>query len=258
MLVYVRLHCNMSKNQIHTILKQLNTNGKTQLAVLIDPDKPDSSLLDAQLDAIEKAKVPFIFFGGSLLTRFVLEEKLAYIKKRTTAKIVLFPGSIQQVSPQVDAILFLSLISGRNPELLIGQHVLAAPMIKQSGLEVLSTGYMLIDGGQPTTASYISGSLPIPANKPDIAACTAMAGEMLGLQHIYLDAGSGAQNPVSAKMIATVRKEVNVPIIVGGGIKDAAKAVESAKAGANIVVVGNITEKQPQIIFEISEALNSI
>jgi putative glycerol-1-phosphate prenyltransferase len=248
----------MSNRQIHTILSKAKTANKKLLAVLIDPDKPDMSLLDAQLKAIEEAKVPLIFFGGSLLTRFVLEEKLGYIKKRTTAKIVLFPGSVQQVSAQADAILFLSLISGRNPELLIGQHVLAAPMIKQTGLEVLSTGYMLIDGGRPTTASYISGSLPIPADKPDIAACTAMAGEMLGLQHIYLDAGSGAQNAVSAKMIATVRKEVNVPIIVGGGIRDATTAAESAKAGADVVVVGNITEKHPEIIFEISEAINSI
>ena len=248
----------MNNRQIHTILSEAKTANKKLLAVLIDPDKPDMSLLDAQLNAIEEAKVPLIFFGGSLLTRFVLEEKLGYIKKRTTAKIVIFPGSVQQVSAQADAILFLSLISGRNPELLIGQHVLAAPMIKQTGLEVLSTGYMLIDGGRPTTASYISGSLPIPADKPDIAACTAMAGEMLGLQHIYLDAGSGAQNAVSAKMIATVRKEVNVPIIVGGGIRDAATAQESAKAGADVVVVGNITEKHPEIIFEISQAINSL
>lgn len=248
----------MNNRQIHTLLQQAKAANKKLLAVLIDPDKPDMSLLDAQLAAIEKAKVPLIFFGGSLLTHFVLEEKLGYIKKRTSAKIVIFPGSVQQVSAQADAILFLSLISGRNPELLIGQHVLAAPMIKQSGLEVLSTGYMLIDGGRPTTASYISGSLPIPADKPDIAACTAMAGEMLGLQHIYLDAGSGAQNAVSAKMIATVRKEVQVPIIVGGGIRDAATAAESAKAGADVIVVGNITEKHPEIILEISQAINSL
>ncbi len=248
----------MSKQHLHTFLRQAQAANKKLLAVLIDPDKPDMSLLDAQLKAIEEAKVPLIFFGGSLLTHFVLEEKLGYIKKRTSAKIVLFPGSVQQVSAQADAILFLSLISGRNAELLIGQHVLAAPMIKQSGLEVLSTGYMLIDGGMPTTASYISGSLPIPANKPDIAACTAMAGTMLGLQHIYLDAGSGAQNAVSAAMIATVRKEVDVPIIVGGGIRDKEAAVERAKAGADVIVVGNITEKHPHIIGEIAAALRAL
>lgn len=248
----------MSTNNIYNLLRKSASQGKKNLAVLIDPDKPDMRLLDAQLQAIEDAQVPFIFFGGSLLTRFVLEEKLGYIRKRTTAKIILFPGSVQQVSPQADAILFLSLISGRNAELLIGQHVLAAPMVKQSGLEVLSTGYMLVDGGKPTTASYISGSLPIPADKPDIAACTALAGTMLGLQHIYLDAGSGAQNAVSAKMIAAVRKEVDVPLIVGGGIRDVAGVLASAQAGADIVVVGNITEKNPAIISEMAAALKSL
>jgi phosphoglycerol geranylgeranyltransferase len=248
----------MSNRQIHTILSNAKKANKKLLAVLIDPDKPDMSLLDAQLKAIEEAKVPLIFFGGSLLTRFVLEEKLGYIKKRTTAKIVLFPGSVQQVSPQADAILFLSLISGRNPEFLIGQHVLAAPMIKQTGLEVLSTGYMLIDGGRPTTASYISGSLPIPADKPEIAACTAMAGTMLGLQHMYLDAGSGALNAVTPEMIAKVRSEVDVPLIVGGGIRDKEAAVLRAEAGADVIVVGNITEKHPTIIGEIAAALQAL
>jgi putative glycerol-1-phosphate prenyltransferase len=248
----------MSNRQIHTILQNAKAANKKLLAVLIDPDKPDMSLLDAQLAAIEEAKVPLIFFGGSLLTHFVLEEKLGYIRKRTSAKIILFPGGVQQISAQADAILFLSLISGRNPELLIGQHVLAAPMIKQSGLETLSTGYMLIDGGRPTTASYISASLPIPADKPDIAACTAMAGEMLGLRHIYMDAGSGAQNAISTQMIATVRKEVDLPIIVGGGIRSKEAAVERANAGADVIVVGNITEKQPNIILEIAAALQAV
>lgn len=245
----------MSSAATYQFINSQKAAGKKLLAVLIDPDKPDNSLLDEQLAALEEAAVPLIFFGGSLLTRFVLEEKLAYIKQRTSARIILFPGSVQQISSQADAILFLSLISGRNPELLIGQHVLAAPMIKQAGLEVLSTGYMLIDGGKPTTASYISGSLPIPADKPDIAACTAMAGAMLGLRHIYLDAGSGAQNAVSADMVRAVRKVVDVPIIVGGGIRDSKKAAETAAAGADIVVIGNATEKNPRIISEIWQAI---
>ena len=248
----------MNTSKIHTFLAQTKASGKTQLAILIDPDKPDMRLLDAQLAAIEKANIPLIFFGGSLLTRFHLDEKLDYIKTRTEAKIVLFPGSVQQVSPKADAILFLSLISGRNPELLIGQHVLAAPMIKQCGLEALSTGYMLIDGGAPTTASYISGSLPIPANKPDIAAVTALAGTMLGLQHIYMDAGSGAKNAITPELISAVNKEVDVPIIVGGGIRSAEEAVERAEAGADVIVVGNMTEKQPQIISEIASALRQL
>jgi phosphoglycerol geranylgeranyltransferase len=211
--------------------------------------------LITQLDSLEQAGIDLIFFGGSLLTRFELDERIDYIKARSSAKIILFPGSAQQISPAADAILFLSLISGRNPDLLIGQHVIAAPMIRQANLEVLSTGYMLIDGGKATTASYISGTLPLPADKPDIALCTAMAGEMLGLQHIYMDAGSGAKNAISTEMIRTVSNEINVPLIVGGGIRDAHAAVERAKAGADVIVVGNATEEQPRIIQEIASAL---
>ena len=248
----------MSTSTIHTYLRSMKQQGKKQLAVLIDPDKAHPELLDRQLEALEKAGVNLIFFGGSLLTRFELEERIAYIKQRTTAKIILFPGSVQQISPSADAILFLSLISGRNPDLLIGQHVLAAPMLRQTNLEILSTGYMLIDGGKPTTASYISGTLPLPADKPDIALCTAMAGEMLGLQHIYMDAGSGAQNAVSLEMIKAVSREISVPLIVGGGIRDAEAAVERAEAGADVIVIGNATEKQPLIIEEIAEALRGV
>ena len=248
----------MSQATIHTELRQAKAKGKKQLAVLIDPDKADNALLDKQLVSLEKAGIELIFFGGSLLTKFELDERIAYIKARSSAKIILFPGSAQQISPAADAILFLSLISGRNPDLLIGQHVVAAPMIRQTKLEVLSTGYMLIDGGKPTTASYISGTLPLPADKPDIAQCTAMAGEMLGLQHIYLDAGSGAQNAISPDMIKAVRKAVDVPLIVGGGMRDVEAAVERAEAGADVIVVGNATEKHPLIIEEIARALKAL
>ena len=248
----------MSQATIHTALRQAKAEGKKQLAVLIDPDKAGNALLDQQLQSLEKAGVELIFFGGSLLTRFELDERIAYIKARSSAKIILFPGSAQQISPAADAILFLSLISGRNPDLLIGQHVLAAPMLRQTNLEVLSTGYMLIDGGKPTTASYISGTLPLPADKPDIAVCTAMAGEMLGLQHIYMDAGSGAQQAITPEMIKAVRGAVNVPLIVGGGIRDVEAAVERAEAGADVIVVGNATEKHPLIIEEIASALKRL
>jgi phosphoglycerol geranylgeranyltransferase len=248
----------MRNATVHIALREAKKAGKKQLAVLIDPDKAENALLDQQLDSLEQAGIDLIFFGGSLLTRFELDERIDYIKARSSAKIILFPGSAQQISPAADAILFLSLISGRNPDLLIGQHVIAAPMIRQANLEVLSTGYMLIDGGKATTASYISGTLPLPADKPDIALCTAMAGEMLGLQHIYMDAGSGAKNAISTEMIHTVSNEINVPLIVGGGIRDAHAAVERAKAGADVIVVGNATEEQPRIIQEIASALKHL
>jgi putative glycerol-1-phosphate prenyltransferase len=150
------------------------------------------------------------------------------------------------------------MISGRNPELLIGQHVTSAPIVKKSGLEILPTGYMIIDGGAPTTVSYISNTTPIPSDKNDIALCTAMAGEMLGMKLIYMDAGSGARNPVPEAMISKVSAEIQIPLIVGGGIRDAEQAYRSCKAGADLIVVGNAIEKDPELIIDISHAIKSV
>src|SRR5262249_14932797 len=144
---------------------------------------------------------------------------------------------------KADAILFLSLISGRNPEMLIGKHVTAAPLLKKSSLEVIPTGYMLVDPGHPTSVSYMSNTLPIPHDKNDIATCTAIAGEMLGLKLIFMDAGSGARTSINSSMIAAVRKELSLPLIVGGGIKTAERALEACNAGADVIVVGNSIEK---------------
>lgn len=168
---------------------------------------------------------------------------------------ILFPGNVLQVSREAEAILLLSLISGRNPDLLIGQHVIAAPYLKESGLEILPTGYLLIDGGSPTSVSYMSNTIPIPANKPDIARCTAMAGEMLGLRLMYLDAGSGARNPVPEAMIRAVRSEIGVPLIVGGGIRIPEQAMAAVSAGADLIVIGNAVEQSPQLILEMAEAI---
>lgn len=160
-----------------------------------------------------------------------------------------------QVSTAADGILLLSLISGRNAELLIGRHVIAAPALRRSGLEILPTGYMLIDGGAPTSVSYMSNTMPIPANKPDIAQCTAMAGEMLGLQVLYMDAGSGAQNPVSAAMIEAVRKSVQLPLIVGGGLRHPESVLNAMSAGADIVVVGTAIEQEPGLLERMADAV---
>jgi putative glycerol-1-phosphate prenyltransferase len=153
--------------------------------------------------------------------------------------------------------LYLSLISGRNPELLIGQHVISAPFVKKSGLEIMPTGYMVVDGGAPTTVSYISNAAPIPSNKHEIAMCTAMAGEMLGMKLIYMDAGSGAQTPISEAMISAVAGSINIPLIVGGGITDPEKAYLNCKAGANMIVIGNAIEKDPSLIKEMSAAIHA-
>ena len=162
-----------------------------------------------------------------------------------------------QVNDKADGILFLSLISGRNAEMLIGKQVITAPILKQSSLEVLPTGYMLIDSGKPTTVSYMSNTTPIPNDKNAVAACTAMAGEMLGLKLIFMDGGSGAENPISEQMIAAVRQAVDCPIIIGGGISSGDKAIINCKAGTDIIVVGNAIEKDENLITEIGNAVHN-
>jgi len=235
---------------------QAKKDNKKSLAVLIDPDSLSKKDLDLQMTEAINAKVDYFFIGGSMITDDCLDDALSFLKENTSIPIVIFPGSVYQINQKADAILFLSLISGRNADLLIGKQVLAAPMIKKSGIEVLSTGYMLIDSGKPTTASYVSGTLPIPNDKPSIAACTAMAGEMLGLQLIFLDGGSGAEKPVTSEMIKATADVTDSPIIVGGGISTPEKAIENWNAGADIVVVGTAFENDPGIITEISNAKN--
>ena len=235
---------------------QSKKDNKKSLAVLIDPDSLSRKDLEQQMTEAINAKVDYFFIGGSMITDDCLDEALSFLKENTSIPIIIFPGSVYQINKKADAILFLSLISGRNADLLIGKHVLAAPMIKKSGIEVLPTGYMLIDSGKPTTASYVSGTLPIPNDKPSIAACTAMAGEMLGLQLVFLDGGSGAEKPVTAEMIKATADVTESPIIVGGGISTSEKAIENWNAGADIVVIGTAFENEPGIIAEISKAKN--
>jgi putative glycerol-1-phosphate prenyltransferase len=178
------------------------------------------------------------------------------MKSKSNIPAILFPGNSFQLSYKADAILFLSLISGRNAELLIGNHVISAPFLKVSPLEIIPTGYMLIEGGVMTSVQYMSNTNPIPNTKPDIAMCTAMAGEMLGLKQIYMDAGSGAQKPVSAEMITAVSSTISIPLIVGGGIKSPEQASINVAAGADVIVVGNAIEKDPSLIKEISAAIH--
>ena len=235
------------------ILNNYN-KGKKQLALLIDPDKYTSAGLKKTINDANKANVDFILVGGSLMFHNHVNV-ISHIKSETKIPVILFPGSLLQISPDADAILFLSLISGRNPDYLIGQQVISAPILKRSGIEVLPTGYMIIDSGRQTTVSYISNTTPIPHDKPSIAACTAMAGEMLGLKLIYMDAGSGAYNAVSPEMIAAVQQSVEVPLIVGGGINSAKKAQDALKAGADVIVVGNAIEERVDLIKEIAKTV---
>ena len=211
--------------------------------MLIDPDKVDEQKISELMILTNEAKVDYLLVGGSLVISNHLDEVVSQIKRGSNIPVILFPGSPSQVTPYADALLYLSLISGRNPELLIGQHVISAPVVKQSRLEIISTGYMVIDGGAPTTVSYISNATPIPADKNEIAMCTAMAGEMLGMKLIYMDAGSGARRAVSENMIEKVAGIIEVPLVVGGGITDPEKAYRDCKAGADLIVVGNAIEK---------------
>ena len=244
-------------NQVYQNILDKKTKQQKAFAVLIDPDKLDVVNLQKTIDLAVQFKIDFIFVGGSLVVTDTLDQVVAQIKKACSIPVVLFPGSPDQITPKADALLYLSLISGRNPELLIGQHVISAPFVRQSGLEIIPVGYMLIDGGSPTTVSYISNTNPIPANKNDIAACTAMAGEMLGLKVIYMDAGSGAQTPISEAMISAVAGSIDIPLIVGGGITDPEKAYLNCKAGANMIVIGNAIEKDPSLIKEMSAAIHA-
>ncbi|MBK7734260.1 MAG: geranylgeranylglyceryl/heptaprenylglyceryl phosphate synthase [Chitinophagaceae bacterium] len=243
---------------IYTSLTEKKHNGKKQFAVLIDPDKVNAGSVSRLVKIAVEAGVDYFLVGGSLVISNFMDTCVQMIKKECKVPVVLFPGSPGQVSKYADALLYLSLISGRNPELLIGQHVVSAPAVRQSGLEVIPTGYMVIDGGAPTTVSYISNAAPLPSDKNDIAICTAMAGEMLGMKLIYMDAGSGAQRPIAESMIADVAENINVPLIIGGGIKDPEKAYLNCKSGADLIVVGNAFEKDTSLIKEIASAIHSI
>ena len=242
---------------IYTHITKSKKAGKKLFALLVDPDKQDMSALIGTVEKAKSAKIDFFFVGGSLLTNDSLESCIHTIKSNCDIPIVLFPGNAMQVNNNADGILFLSLISGRNADMLIGKQVITAPILKQSSLEILPTGYMLIDSGKPTTVSYMSNTTPIPYEKNAVAACTAMAGEMLGLKLIFMDGGSGAENPVSESMIEAVRKSVDCPIIIGGGISSGEKATANCKSGADIIVVGNAIEKDENLIKEIANAIHN-
>lgn len=239
------------------ILDSINHNfklGKKSIAILIDPDKvEDNTQLLQVLRLASENCVDYIFVGGSLITTSNLSAVIREVKTTVSIPVILFPGSSLQIDASADAILFLSLISGRNADFLIGQHVIAAPILKNNKIEVMPTGYVLINSGKTTSVAYISNTTPIPEDKYSLAACTALAGQMLGLQLIYLDAGSGAEREISPKMINAVRKTVDIPLIVGGGINSGIKAQQALEAGADLIVIGNALEKNPDLLIEISE-----
>lgn len=245
------------KTNFYSSLLEKTKKGIKQLAVLIDPDSlhSEAGLLEL-IKNCEEQKVDMLLVGGSLITNGFWDRCIELIKANTSIPVVLFPGNVMQTHKAADAILFLSMISGRNPDLLIGKHVLAAPLLKKSGIEVIPTGYMIVDGGNITSVMYMSNTTPLPSDKDNIASCTALAGEMLGLKVIYMDAGSGAKNPISASMIAEVKSQISGPLFIGGGIRTPEQALAACHAGADIVVVGNAIEKDPSLVGLLSKAIH--
>ncbi len=240
------------------IYERFQDRSRKKIAVLIDPDKPTDAQILSIVAKANAADVDFFFVGGSLLTTDSLEHCIKVIKANSDIPVLIFPGNSLQISKYCDGFLLLSLISGRNSEMLIGRHVIAAPYLKLFGNEIIPTGYMLIDSGRPTSVSYMSDTTPIPHDKDDIAMCTAMAGEMLGLKLIYLEGGSGAVNPVSDSMISKVRQMIDIPLIVGGGISTPEMAAEKAKAGADVICIGTRFEEEPELLQRFADMIHAV
>jgi putative glycerol-1-phosphate prenyltransferase len=229
-----------------------NLNRRKSIALLIDPDKHTAASLIATVKIADKTNIEFILFGGSIISNH-FPHAIETIKKHTEKPVFLFPGSLLQINAQADGIFLLSLISGRNPELLIGNHVQAAPFLKKSRMEIISAGYILIGNGEGrTSVEYMSQTTPIPAGKPDIALATAIAGEMLGLKTIYLEAGSGANEHIAPETVKKIKSNISVPLITGGGIRTPKQAETLLESGADVLVIGSAAEQNPEILPEFS------
>ncbi|MFN8308714.1 MAG: geranylgeranylglyceryl/heptaprenylglyceryl phosphate synthase [Chitinophagales bacterium] len=227
---------------------------KANVAVLIDPDKATIPSLQRLIDEGLSAGVDFFFVGGSLLIKDQFHSTIEILKSQQQIPVVIFPGNQMQVDVRADGLLFLSLLSGRNAEYLIGQQVAAAPGIRAANIKTIATAYLLIDGGRTSSTAYITQTQPIPADREDLAVATVLAAEMLGFQCIYLEAGSGALHPVSERMVASVKGQTHLPVLVGGGIRDGQTAAKIIKAGADTVVIGNVLERHPELVREICAA----
>ncbi|MFC5626657.1 geranylgeranylglyceryl/heptaprenylglyceryl phosphate synthase [Algoriphagus winogradskyi] len=241
------------KKKVSKILKDLNSSGTKGLAWLVDPDKIiNPTLFKEKFDWVKDSYLDLIFVGGSTLSRDNFREVVLSVKQIAgEIPVVIFPGSQMQLAEEADAILFLSLISGRNPEYLIGQQVLAAPIIKKMKLEPLPTAYMLVNEGEITSVQYVTQTIPLPNSKPNLAKATALAGHYLGMKYFYMDAGSGAKSPVSPAVIKAVKSVTKKPIIVGGGLDSLEKVRNAYESGADLLVIGNAIEKDPSFLAKV-------
>ena len=232
------------------------TNRGACYVILIDPDNKNDDSILSQVEMANRSEVDAIFVGGSLMMDGKSKDRVKKIKQIANIPVILFPGGVNQINSDYDAMLFLSLLSGRNPHYLIGEQVISAPIVKDIGLEAISTGYILLDGGNVTSVEFMSGTRPIPMDKKDIVASHALAGQYLGMKSIYLEAGSGAKNYIPSDIVELVSNFVSIPIIVGGGISSPKIAAKLVKAGASIIVTGTAIEKNHRCMIDFASAVH--
>ena len=240
-------------NNLYQHILSCKKKGRKLFAVLVDPDKFNPDVI---LES-NKAKVDFIFIGGSRLKKEKFHRCVSSVKKLTNVPLVIFPGSREQISEKADAILLLSLIFGRNPDYLIGEHIRAARQLKRSNLEIIPTGYILIGGGKKISTQSVTRTSPIKSSDKDRVVSTAIAGELLGMKMIYLEAGSGTKKPLDASLVKKVMKNVHIPVLAGGGIDSPEKALTLCRAGADMIVVGNAIEKDSTLVNRIATAIRA-
>ena len=246
----------MKQNVLNYLLSVKKKKGAGYI-VLIDPDKNSENNLEEKISKINNSGVDAIFVGGSLILDNNCKKRVELIKSISKVPVIFFPGGISQLNKHYDAMLFMSILSGRNSHYLIGEQVIAAPIVKDLGIEVIPTGYLLVDGGNNSSVQFMSGSNPIPIEKPDILIAHALAAQYLGKKLVYLESGSGAKNSIPNNLLKAVTKYIDVPIIVGGGIKTPKSANEKVVAGASFVVIGSILEgNNTNIINEFADAIH--
>ena len=225
--------------------------------VLIDPDKKNDKNIDQLIENANQNGVDAIFVGGSIMMDGLYHKRVERIKSISEIPVILFPGGVNQINKHYDAMLFMSLISGRNSHYLIGEQVIAAPIVKDYEIETIPTGYLLIDGGSPTSVEVVSGTNPLPSNRPDIIVSHALAAQFLGMELIYLEAGSGALNKVPEDVVKKVADEISIGLIVGGGIRTPEDANSIVNSGASFVVIGSAIEKSAGLMKEFSSSIHS-
>lgn len=233
----------MMPSSVYAQLQSIRDARGAAYLVLIDPDRKNDGSVADRVQAANEAEVDAILVGGSLMMDGKTHERVARVHALSRIPVIFFPGSLSQLCPHYDAMLFMSVISGRNPHYLVGEQVIAAPVVKDMGIETIPTGYLLMDGGAHSTVEFMSGTNPIPMNRPDIAVAHGLAAQFLGMKVLYLEAGSGARTPVSVEVIRQVNRQCDLDLIVGGGIRTPEQARERVEAGADFIVTGTVIEE---------------